>query len=198
MPGRAMVTGGSGFVGTALLEELIRRNWGVHALVNRRPLGGFADQVRSFPGGVFDKSALDRAMQGCDAVVHLIGIIMENRSRGVTFARMHVDATRNVVEAAKRNNVRRIVHMSALGTRSDAPSEYHRTKFAAEEIVRHSGLEWTIFRPSLIHGPKGEFMQMESNWIHHRAPPFFFLPYFGAGAMGFGGAGKLQPIFVGD
>src|SRR5436190_14547964 len=109
MPGRAMVTGGSGFVGTALLEELIRRNWGVHALVNRRPLGGFADQIRSFPGGVFDNSALDRAMQGCDAVVHLIGIIMEKPSRAITFTRMHVEATRKIVEAARRNGVKRIV-----------------------------------------------------------------------------------------
>jgi NADH dehydrogenase len=111
---------------------------------------------------------------------------------------MHVEATRSVVDAAKRNGVRRYVHMSALGTRPNAVSEYHKTKFAAEQYVRGSGLDWTIFRPSLIHGPRGEFMHMEAAWARKKAPPFLFMPYFGRGAMGFGGAGKLQPIYVND
>jgi NADH dehydrogenase len=88
--------------------------------------------------------------------------------------------------------------MSALGSRPDAVSAYHKTKFAAEQYIRASGLEWTIFRPSLIHGPKGEFMQMEAKWARYSSPPFLFMPYFGAGALGFGGAGMLQPVFVGD
>ena len=54
--------------------------------------------------------------------------------------------------------------MSALGTRPDAVSDYHKTKYKAEEYVRASGLDWTIFRPSMIHGPGGEFMQMEATW----------------------------------
>jgi NADH dehydrogenase len=77
-------------------------------------------------------------------------------------------------------------------------STYHKTKFAAEQYVRASELEWTIFRPSLIHGPKGEFMQMEARWARRTAPPFLFMPYFGAGILGFGGAGKLQPVYVND
>jgi NADH dehydrogenase len=137
-------------------------------------------------------------MEGCDAVIHLVGIIMENRSKGVTFDRMHVQATRNVVDAAKGARVRRFIHMSALGSRPDAVSTYHKTKYAAEEYVRASGLEWTIFRPSLIHGPKGEFMQMESKWARYVAPPFLFMPYFGAGLLGSGGAGSLQPVLVSD
>src|SRR5262252_7117141 len=88
--------------------------------------------------------------------------------------------------------------MSALGTRPDAVSTYHKTKFAAEQYVRGSGLDWTIFRPSLIHGPKGEFLQMEAKWARYAAPPFLFMPYFGAGPFGTGGAGKLQPVYVKD
>ena len=111
---------------------------------------------------------------------------------------MHFEGTKAVVDAAKRNGIKRYVHMSALGTRPDAVSDYHKTKFLAEEYVRSSGLNWTIFRPSLIHGPRGEFMAMEAKWARKQAPPFLFMPYFGAGPMGFGGAGKLQPVYVHD
>jgi NADH dehydrogenase len=108
----------------------------------------------------------------------------------------------NVIDAAKRNGVRRFVHMSALGVRPDAVSTYHKTKYRAEEHLRNSGLDWTIIRPSMIHGPGGEFMQMEAMWARKRAPfPVMFMPfmpYFGAGALGFGGAGRLQPVYVGD
>jgi NADH dehydrogenase len=88
--------------------------------------------------------------------------------------------------------------MSALGVRAEAVSRYHKTKYLAEQYVRASGLDWTIIRPSLIHGPRGEFMQMEAKWARGAAPPFLFMPYFGAGAFGRGGAGKLQPVYVGD
>ena len=193
---RVFVTGGSGFVGSAVIDELVSRNGAVNALVNRRKLDR-AD-VQSITGGLFDDRALDEGMRGSDAVIHLVGIIMEKPSKGVTFERIHHQGTRHVVDAAKRNGVRRYVHMSALGTRPGAVSNYHRTKYLAEEYVRASGLDWTIFRPSFIHGPRGEFMQMEAKWARMQAPPFLFMPYFGAGLMGRGGAGRLQPVYVGD
>ncbi|HEV2296346.1 MAG TPA: NAD-dependent epimerase/dehydratase family protein [Tepidisphaeraceae bacterium] len=196
MAGRVFVTGGSGFVGSAVLDELVTRGYQVNALVHRRQLDR-AD-VRSIPGGLFDDRALDEGIRGCDAIIHLVGIIMERPSKGITFERIHLEGTRRVVDAALRNGVKRYVHMSALGTRPDAVSDYHRTKHQAEEYARASGLNWTIFRPSFIHGPRGEFMQMEAKWARRKAPPFLFMPYFGAGLMGRGGAGHLQPVFVGD
>jgi len=199
MPGRVFVTGASGFVGSAVIEELVTRGYGVNALVNRRELSAHAGgDVRPIKGGLFDARALDEGMTGVDAVIHLVGIIMEKRSKGVTFERIHFEGTKSVVDAAKRNGVRRYVHMSALGVRPNAVSTYHRTKYRAEAYVRASGLDWTIIRPSLIHGPGGEFMQMEANWARGKAPPFLFMPYFGAGALGRGGAGKLQPVYVKD
>jgi NADH dehydrogenase len=191
------VTGGSGFVGSAVIDELLSRGHSVTALVNRRPLRD-GEAVRSAAGSLFDPASLEQGMQGCDAVIHLVGIIMERPSKGITFERIHVEGAANVVDAAKRAGIKRYIHMSALGTRPDAVSTYHKTKYAAEEYVRNSGLDWTIFRPSLIHGPRGEFMQMEARWARHSAPPFLFMPYFGAGLFGFGGAGMLQPVFVGD
>src|SRR4051794_28602671 len=192
MPGRVMVTGASGFVGSAVTDELLARGYAINALVNRKPVDDRGGRVASFAGGVFDPRALGEAVRGVDAVIHLVGIIMERRGRGITFERIHFQGTRAVVDAARRAGVRRYVHMSALGVRPDAMSDYHKTKFAAEQYVRASGLDWTIFRPSLIHGPKGEFMQMEKKWAKRRAPPFLFMPYFGAGALGRGGAGMLQ------
>jgi NADH dehydrogenase len=198
MPGRVFVTGGSGFVGSAVIDELLSRNYTVNALSHRRSIKSEGDAVRTVPGGLFDAAALGEGMRGCEAVIHLVGIIMEKPRHGITFQRIHVEGTRSVVDAAVRNGIKRYVHMSALGTRPGAVSTYHRTKFAAEQYVRESGLEWTIVRPSFIHGPRGEFMQMEAKWARFSAPPFLFMPYFGAGLMGFGGAGRLQPVYVKD
>ena len=196
MPGRVFVTGGSGFVGTAVIDELLERGYGVNALAHRKEVR--AGRVRSVKGDLFDSKALDEGIRGCDAVIHLVGIIFENRSKGVSFERVHHEGTKGVVDATLRNGVRRYVHMSALGVRADAVSEYHKSKYRAEQYVRASGLDWTIFRPSMIHGPGGELMQMEADWARRRKAPFLFMPYFGAGATGRGGAGMIQPVYVRD
>jgi uncharacterized protein YbjT (DUF2867 family) len=195
---RVFLSGGSGFVGSAVIRELTARQYSVQALANRRDITGLGELVQSFHGDVFDDKALDAAMQGCTAVIHLVGIIMEKPSKGITFERIHFEGARNVIDASKRNGIKRFIHMSALGARPGAVSNYHKTKYRAEEYLRHSGLEWTIFRPSLIHGPGGEFIQMESNWARYKAPPFLFMPYFGSGLFGCRGAGLLQPVFVDD
>jgi NADH dehydrogenase len=199
MPGGTIfLTGGSGFVGSAMIDELISRNFTVNALVDRHPLQAHADRVNAIHGTLFDSPALDKAFQGCSGVIHLVGIIMQRPSKGITFERIHFEGTKNVVDAARRAGVKRFVHMSALGTRPDAISDYHKTKYQAEEYLRQSGLDWTIFRPSLIHGPRGEFMAMEARWARKKAAPFLFMPYFGRGPFGTRGAGNLQPIFVAD
>jgi uncharacterized protein YbjT (DUF2867 family) len=198
MAGRVFVTGGRGFVGGAVIDELLSRGYAVNALVRGELPAALAGRVEPIRGDLFDPAALDRGLAGCDAVVHLVGIIFENRRKGATFERIHVDGTRQVVEAARRAGVRRFVHMSSLGSRAGAPATYHRTKHAGEEVVRAAGLDWTIFRPSLIHGPRGEFVRMEVGFARGTKPPFLFMPYFGNGPLGTGGAGKLQPVFVDD
>jgi uncharacterized protein YbjT (DUF2867 family) len=200
MPGWVFVTGASGFVGSAVVEELLARGFGVNALVRRGTVvatdsGG---DVRTIVGDLFDAKALDDGMGGANGVIHLVGIIAEKPSKGVTFERIHHQGTRSVVEAAERNGVRRYVHMSALGTRPGAASNYHKTKYEADQFVRGSSLDWTIIRPSMIHGPRGEFMKMEAGWARRKSPPYLFMPYFGAGLFGRGGAGLLQPVYVKD
>src|SRR5690242_17076598 len=139
MAGRIFVSGASGFVGSAVVDELIARGYGVNALVHRNAIKKSA--VQSFSGDLFDSKILDGAMEGCAAVIHLVGIIMENPRRGVTFQRIHHQGAIGVVDAAKRNHIKRYLHMSALGTRPDAISNYHKTKYAAEQYVRNSGLD---------------------------------------------------------
>jgi NADH dehydrogenase len=124
-------------------------------------------------------------MRGSDALIHLVGIISEARHR--TFYQAHVATTAKVLEAAGRCGIRRVVHMSALGTRSGARSGYHRTKWEGEELVRASGLDWTILRPSLIYGPDDHFTTLFAR-ISRWSP---VLPVMGEGRA------LLQPVSVG-
>jgi uncharacterized protein YbjT (DUF2867 family) len=114
--------------------------------------------AQAYAGDVLNAESLDGVVEGMEAVVHLVGIISEAGMS--TFENVHTRGTGNIVAAACRGGVRRFVHMSALGTRPNAASRYHQTKWAAEELVRQSGLDFTIFRPSLIYGPGDQFINL--------------------------------------
>ncbi|HEY0009274.1 MAG TPA: complex I NDUFA9 subunit family protein [Tepidisphaeraceae bacterium] len=190
---KVLLTGGSGFVGSAVLDRLLDSGRTVHALTRDSTID--RPNVKSFVGGLFNPSALAAAANGCDAVIHLVGIIKESGEQ--TFEHVHVEGTARVIEAAKTAGIKRLVHMSALGAKADSQSVYSRTKFAAEERVRSSELDHTIFRPSMIHGPRGEFMKMLAGWAKGTALPYAFMPFFGRGVFGLSPA-SLQPIFVDD
>lgn len=202
VPTRTMtvaVTGATGFVGRHVCRGLAERGHDIRALVRQtNQKGVLPNGTEMIQGDIFDRGALDTLLDGAEACIHLIGIIFENPQRGITFEHLHVDATRSIVDACEAAGVVRYAHMSALGAREDAPADYHATKFAAEEIVRASRLPWTIFRPSLIHGPDGEFTDMIANWARGKAPPFMFMPYFGAGPLGTGRKRLIQPVYVED
>jgi NADH dehydrogenase len=142
--------------------------------------------VEVVPGDVSDKASLEKAVQGVERVVHLVGIIQE--APGATFQGVHVDGTRNLVEEARKAGVRHFLFQSALGTRANAESKYHRTKWEAEELVRNSGIPSTVLRPSLIYGPGDQFTIRLSDMI--RLSPV--LPIIGSGSS------RVQPIFIND
>jgi uncharacterized protein YbjT (DUF2867 family) len=176
------VTGATGFVGREVVKQARDAGFPVRAIVR--------DQKSALPGcemvhgNVIYAPSLEGAFDGVKCVIHLVGIINERKEN--TFERVHTEATRNVLDAAKKAGVKRYLHMSALGTRADGCSRYHQTKWAAEELVRRSGLAWTIFRPSLIYGP-GDISINVLSKILRRLP---FVPVLGSGNS------KIQPVSV--
>jgi len=142
--------------------------------------------VRVHPGNVLDGASLPPALKGVEAVIHLVGIISEIGEN--TFENAHTRGTENMVAAAQRADVRRFIHMSALGTRPGAASRYHQTKWAAEEAVRRSGLDFTFFRPSLIFGPGDQFVNVFAKII--RLSPI--VPILGSPEA------RFQPVAVGQ
>jgi uncharacterized protein YbjT (DUF2867 family) len=183
------MTGATGYVGSVIARKLLRRDHGLRALV-RRPerAGPLRDLgVELIAGDVGDAQALGRLAEGASAIVHLVGIIAEAGPR--TYEAVHVEGTRAVVAAGRRAGVQLVVHMSALGAR-EAPeaTRYHRTKWAAEEIVRASGLAHAIVRPSLVAGPGSAPLKTMVDMI--RLSPV--VPVIGDGRY------EMQPVWIGD
>jgi uncharacterized protein YbjT (DUF2867 family) len=156
-----LVTGGTGSVGLQVTAALRRQGRPVRILARSAAkaarLAGRLD-ADLHVGSFHDPLALDTALAGVEAVIHLVGILVETPRH--TYHQAHVDATARLIEACRRHGVTRFLHMSAAGTREHAPSRYHQTKWQAETLVRQSGFDWTIFRPSLIYGPGDHFLTL--------------------------------------
>lgn len=164
------ITGASGFVGGHLARLLIAEG---HAVVLISRTVGARSELRGKTGVTVVASDLSSieglatAFAGCDAVAHCAGI---NRELGTqTYERVHVEATSNVVEAAKKAGVRRIALMSFLRARPNCGSPYHESKWAAEEIVRRSGRDYLVIKAGMVYG-RGDHM------LDHLSHAFYTLP----------------------
>jgi uncharacterized protein YbjT (DUF2867 family) len=180
---RIFLAGGTGFVGGHVRCALLESGHELRVLTHKR-LACPEPGIEAVEGDVTRPETLAAAMQECDAVINLVGIIREFPARGITFEKLHVEATKNLLTAARQAGIRRFIQMSALGARSGAVTLYHQTKYRAEEEVRASGLDWTIFRPSVIFGPKDDFINKLAGFL--RSLPF--VPVVGNGFY------RLQPI----
>lgn len=184
-----LVTGATGFVGSNLIAQLLKDGHTVRAFV-RNPGRAANRALRGCEVVAGDitvpASLLEALFPPVTAVIHLVGILAE--TDGATFNKIHIDGLRNVVNACIAKDVRRFIHISALGTRPDGRSNYHKTKWAAEEILRASGLEYTIFRPSVIFGAEDRFTNLFAHII--KTTPVVIIPG--------GGQNRMQPVFVKD
>jgi len=183
-----LLTGATGFVGGNLLKEMLKQGLQVRCLVRNPSKAEAMKQpgVELIKGDVTDKSSLLIALDDAKVTiaVHLVGILAETKN--TTFKAIHTEGTRNMVEACKIKGVKRFVHISALGTRANARSKYHKTKWEAEEIIRNSGLEYTIFRPSVMFGKEDKFTNLFAGII--KISPFIMIPGNGQNMM--------QPVSV--
>ena len=162
----------------------------MRALVRHSDRGGRLRDlgaVECVAGSLDDQDAMGALVAGTDAVVHLVGIIVEKGSQ--TFQRVHVAGTERLAAAARAAGVPRFVHMSALGARSDAgATSYHRTKAAGEDAVRDAGLPHVILRPALIAGAGNVPLEMMVRLIRF-APA---VPVVGDGRY------LMQPVWIED
>ncbi|MBZ4643298.1 MAG: hypothetical protein PWQ25_1406 [Deferribacteres bacterium] len=183
---KVFLTGSTGFVGKEVLKKLVEKGHNVVALARDKSKTLDLDNVIYVYGDILKPETYEKYLRECDAVIHLVGIIKEYPDKGVTFEKMHFEATKNIVDIASKYSIKRFVHMSANGTRQDAVSNYHKTKYMAEEYVKSKIKNYTIFRPSVIYGPGDIFINMLNRFM--KLTPFF--SYFGDGGY------KMQPVSV--
>jgi uncharacterized protein YbjT (DUF2867 family) len=180
---KVLVTGGTGFVGSHVARAIQDAGHDVRALVRKGSVPG-AERAE---GDMTDAESLRRAVQGVDAVVHLVAI---RQGREEHFQRVMVDGTSDLLAAAREAGVARFVHMSALGTSEESQDlvPYYRAKWLQEGLVRESGLEHVIFRPSFVFGRDGGILPTFRT-LAKVAP---VTPMVGSGKQ------RIQPIWIDD
>jgi NADH dehydrogenase len=193
-PRSICIAGGTGFVGQELVYRLTRAGHELRVLtrasshaIDLMPL----PSVELAVGDVYNPDFLRRSIDGCDAVINLVGILNERGFGGAGFRRAHVEFTAALLRAIAQARVPRLLHMSALNADAErGRSHYLRTKGEAEQLIRAAGaaLDWTIFRPSVIFGPRDSLTNRFARLLRQTAG---LLPLARAGT-------RFAPIYVGD
>ncbi len=194
MPARMSicVLGGTGFVGTEVVTRLAREGHWVRVPTRSAGKGQHLrvlSTVELVTANVHDPGALGQLLEGMDAVINLIGIL--NQSGRATFQSVHADLAAKLIAAARGARIRRLLHMSAVGAdRERGPSRYLSTKGEAEAHIRAAAayLDFTIFRPSVIFGPRDSLTNRFSALLRLGGG---FLPLARPQA-------RFAPVYVGD
>lgn len=194
------IIGGTGFVGAYLVDKLCADGHQIRLLTRpgseaKAPAHAAVEQI---PGDVADEADVRACFTGCDAAIYLIGILREDPKAGISFDALQRRGAERAIAAAEALGVRRFLLMSANGIDA-AATPYQTSKLAAEEALKASGLDWTIFRPSVIFGdPRGrmEFCsQLKAELIDSPLPaPLFYQGLLPTNAGGF----ELGPVHVED
>jgi NADH dehydrogenase len=186
---KVLVTGGTGVVGSVAVDHLRAAGHTVRLLSRNaeRDAKQWDEGVEAWPADVASREAVHGAADGCGAVLHAAGIVAEHPPEA-TYARVNVEGTRNLVAEAARAGVKRFVYVSSLGAER-GKSEYHRSKHAAEEVVRAEFPgNWLVVRPGNVYGPGDEMISLLLKMV--RTLPA--IPLIGWGSQPF------QPVWADD
>ena len=192
-----LVTGASGFVGSHVTPGLVAAGHHVVALARSAAAGDrverrlSAEERRSVEvrhGDITDAASLSPVLAGVDAIVHLVAL-PRDRDGGASLRLVNTEGTRNIVAAAAGADVRRFVHLGAMGVDDDPALHYASSKAKGEAIVRASGLDWTILKPSLMFGPRDGFFNIIAGLV--RISP-------GVVPVPGNGSSRFQPFAIGD
>ena len=194
------IIGGTGFVGSYIIDALLAAGHTPRVLV--RPGSEHkliqAQRCETVPGDSADPVALENCLQETDAVIYLIGILREFPAKGITYEETQFRGVERTVAAAQQQGVKQFILMSANGVKAGGTA-YQDTKFRAEQCVQASGLDWTIFRPSVVFGdPRGKMefcTQLNKELVQPPIPaPLFFsgLNIMQAGTF------QMSPVHVQD
>ncbi len=189
---RILVAGGTGFLGREITRALVERGHTLSVLSRSRPSAGLLPpEVQWLAGDVTDPASLARPLAGVDAVVDAVQFPnspIENPRKGLTFERIDLGGTRNLVDASVAAGVSRFIGLSGVGAAPDAAYPWHRFKWQEEQHIVASGLAHTIFRPSWTYGP-GDVSLNRFLGFARRLP---FVPVIGDGRT------RINPLFVND
>ena len=185
--------GGTGFIGKHILSRWIKKGWQIRVLTRSREQHReilVLPSVELIAMDVYDQEQLNKQLSGCDVVINLVGILNESGNDGSGFHKAHVELAQKVLVAMQANNIKRLLHVSALNADAEAgKSHYLRTKGAAEDLVHQAdGLNVTSFRPSLIFGENTPFFNKFGALLSVPSP-LFMLP---------SGHAKFAPVWIND
>ena len=190
--------GSTGFVGSYIVKKLISEAFIPRELVRKESELKITSESEVIYGDIQDRNSVLETIEGTEAVIYNIGIIRQLPKKNITFKELHFDGVNSCIEIAKSIGVKQFILMSANGVKPDG-TEYQRTKWQADEALKKSGLNWTIFRPSLIFGDPGgqgrpEFCtQIRDDMLSLPIPA----PLFYEGLLPFNaGSFSMSPIHV--
>jgi uncharacterized protein YbjT (DUF2867 family) len=158
---KILVTGGTGVLGDSAVAELLRRGHEVRVLSRHAGRDGtrWPESVETWAGDVSNERSIRGAADGCDAVLHIAGIVQEKPP--ATYQAVNIDGTRYVVLEAERAGVKKVVYISSLGAERGG-SAYHKSKRVGEDVVRAFTRDWVVMRPGAVYGPGDEHISVRT------------------------------------